>query len=81
MLALKRIGALRSGNSSNHQITFTTPSFNGTEVLGHQMGGFGDCKRVILTIYIISDAYIGLDQQYDLRLELGKSSNNSSSGD
>ena len=40
--------------------------------MGHQIGGLtGDFnKRVILTLYVMSDAYIGLDQQYDLRLEI-----------
>ena len=77
LLALKRIGAMRNGTSSNHQITFTTPTFNGPEILGHEIGGFNDDKRVILTLYIMSDAYIGLDQQYDLRLQLERSTNKS----
>ena len=69
LLALKRIGVLR-GNVTNQQITFTTPSTKGPQVSDHQLEGFQKNKRVILTLYVISDAYIGLDQQYDLKLEV-----------
>ncbi|XP_053615369.1 activating signal cointegrator 1 complex subunit 3 [Plodia interpunctella] len=37
------------------QVTFYTPSYTG---------------RIIYTIYIMSDSYMGLDQQYDLQFEL-----------
>ncbi|XP_055382886.1 activating signal cointegrator 1 complex subunit 3 [Condylostylus longicornis] len=42
-------------NKSSHQITFVTPSNKG---------------RIIYTLYIISDGYIGFDQQYDLQLNV-----------
>ena len=72
LLALKRLGTLRKNSSNSHQLTFTTPYVNVPEINGHQIGGLtGEySKRVILTLYIICDAYIGLDQQYDLRLEV-----------
>ena len=76
LLALKRIGGLKTGTTNNQQLTFTTPSFNTPEIMGHNIGGFKDTKRVILTLYIMSDAYIGLDQQYDLRLEIADSPTN-----
>ena len=40
--------------TSNQQINFTTPE---------------ESQRMIMTLYIMSDSYIGLDQQYDLRLD------------
>lgn len=40
---------------STHQITFKTP---------HKIG------RFIYTVYIMSDSYIGFDQQYDIHLEV-----------
>lgn len=42
-------------NRSSHPLIFTTPSRVG---------------RVIYTIYFISDGYIGLDQQYNINLEV-----------
>ena len=30
--------------------------------------------RVIYTVYLMSDSYIGLDQQYDLHFEITKAS-------
>ncbi|GBP16148.1 Activating signal cointegrator 1 complex subunit 3 [Eumeta japonica] len=44
-----------SKNNSTQQITFYTPSRTG---------------RIIYTLYIFSDSYLGLDQQYDLQFEL-----------
>lgn len=46
--------AYRSSKSS-HPLIFTAPTAPG---------------RVIYTIYLISDGYIGLDQQYDVQLEV-----------
>jgi activating signal cointegrator complex subunit 3 len=43
--------------SSTQQLNFWTPE---------------DSGRVILTLYIMSDSYIGLDQQYDINLEVVK---------
>ena len=43
------------GGSSQHQVTFFTPETPG---------------RVVYTLYVMSDAYLGLDQQYDLCLEV-----------
>ena len=72
LLALKRLGGLKSSGANNHQLTFTTPFIDSPEVMGHQIGSLtgGYSKRIILTLYIISDAYLGLDQQYDLKLEV-----------
>ena len=72
LLALKRLGSLKSVGSNNHQLTFTTPCIDSPEIMGHQVGNLtgGYSKRVILTLYIISDAYLGLDQQYDIKLEV-----------
>ena len=72
LLALKRLSSLKTAGPNNHQLTFTTPFINSPEVMGHQMGSLTGCysKRVILTLYIISDAYLGLDQQYHLKLEV-----------
>ena len=44
------------GNSTQ-QLNFWTPEDEG---------------RVILTLYVMSDSYIGLDQQYDINLEVVK---------
>ena len=41
--------------SSSQQITFWTPEKSG---------------RVILTLYVMSDSYLGLDQQYDIYLNV-----------
>ena len=72
LLALKRLGSLKNVGSNNHQLTFTTPFIDSPEVMGHQIGSLtgGYSKRVILTLFVISDAYLGLDQQYDLKLEV-----------
>ena len=72
LLALKRIPSLKSHGSSSHQLTFTTPLTDIPEIMGHQVGSLtgGYSKRVILTLYVISDAYLGLDQQYDIKLEV-----------
>ncbi|GFO03586.1 activating signal cointegrator 1 complex subunit 3-like [Plakobranchus ocellatus] len=52
VLALKRVSPLRGGSHGTRaQISLFTPSTPG---------------RVIYTLYLLSDAYQGLDQQYDL---------------
>jgi len=64
LLALKRSGASRTKRSLKapkaspgveQQLTFFTPL---------------DAGRVIYTLYIISDCYLGLDQQYDVYLDV-----------
>ena len=57
LLALKRVPPLRSTRSSRQQVSFYTPEKKG---------------RFILTLYLMSDAYLGLDQQYDIPLEVIK---------
>lgn len=54
LIALKRVFSLRGGRNTQ-SLTFTVPSKPG---------------RLILTLYVMSDAYLGLDQQYDLMLEV-----------
>ena len=73
------MGSLRQGTPNSHQLTFTTPYIDAPEIMGHQIGGLtgGYTKRVILTLYVISDAYLGLDQQYELKLEITDSTSNS----
>ncbi len=53
--ALKRIPPPRGRVGQTYQLTFYTP-----EVVG----------RVVYTFYLVSDAYLGLDQQLDLRLDV-----------
>ena len=55
ILALKRVNTIRGGSPTTQQLTFWTPEVTG---------------RVILTLYVMSDSYIGLDQQYDIHLEV-----------
>merc|ERR550539_507179 len=56
LLALKRAGLPKGGGGgAQHQVTFFTPETPG---------------RVVYTLYIMSDAYLGLDQEYDLCLEV-----------
>ncbi|GLG93341.1 Putative activating signal cointegrator 1 complex subunit 3 B [Gryllus bimaculatus] len=57
LFALKRVFSLRGGKSSQ-SLTFKMPTKPG---------------RLILTLYVMSDAYLGLDQQYDLQLEVNSS--------
>lgn len=54
LYALKRIGAQRN-NRSTHQLTFVTPTRSG---------------RYIYTMYLMSDGYIGFDQQFDIQFEV-----------
>lgn len=53
-------------NRSSHPLIFNTPSKPG---------------RVIYTIYFISDGYIGLDQQFNIQLEVEESKNVKMTGD
>jgi len=55
MLALKRVNSVRGARDSKQKLTFWTPEEPG---------------RVILTLYVMSDTYLSLDQQYDLHLEV-----------
>eukprot|EP00096_Caligus_rogercresseyi_P011658 TRINITY_DN4662_c0_g1_i1.p1 TRINITY_DN4662_c0_g1~~TRINITY_DN4662_c0_g1_i1.p1 ORF type:complete len:616 (+),score=171.71 TRINITY_DN4662_c0_g1_i1:57-1850(+) len=55
LLALKRC-SVSSRSKRREQLSFYTP-----EVVP---------KRLILSLYIMSDTYLGLDQQYDLRLDV-----------
>ena len=55
MLALKRVNTVRGAIDSKQKLTFWTPEEPG---------------RVILTLYVMSDTYLSLDQQYDLHLEV-----------
>ena len=55
LLALKRAGLAKGGGGAQHQVTFFTPETPG---------------RVVYTLYIMSDAYLGLDHQYDLCMEV-----------
>lgn len=66
LVALKRVGggvSPRDQRSAkrHHQLTFYTPP----------VGSGGD--RLILTLYVVSDSYIGLDQQYEVRMEVSAS--------
>uniref|UniRef100_A0A8C4PYW3 SEC63 domain-containing protein n=1 Tax=Eptatretus burgeri TaxID=7764 RepID=A0A8C4PYW3_EPTBU len=54
LVALKRIGALRGGRGSV-TLSFSTPKTVG---------------RCIYTVYVMSDSYLGLDQQYDLHADV-----------
>lgn len=45
---------------TTQQMTFYTPEKRG---------------RVIMTLYIMSDSYLGLDQQYDIHLEVVEQKN------
>ena len=53
LIALKRVPMSRN-LSTTQQLTFFTP-----EVAG----------RVVYTLYVMSDSYLGLDQQYEVCLE------------
>lgn len=54
LVALKRINSLR-GKETKSSIIFYTPE---------------DSGRVIYSIYVLSDCYLGIDQQYDLHLKV-----------
>ena len=55
MLALKRVNTIRGARESKQKLTFWTPEQPG---------------RIILTLYVMSDTYLSLDQQYDIHLEV-----------
>lgn len=61
LLALKRVAAVR-GRPSHHPLAFLTPNKP-----GHTM----------LTLYVMSDSYLGLDQQYDIQLNVVTTNKNS----
>lgn len=54
LYALKRVAA-QHNNRSTHQLTFVTPARSGC---------------YIYTMYLMSDGYIGFDQQYNIQLEV-----------
>ena len=54
MIALKRVGSVRG--KSRAQIAFYTPETA--------------TGRVLYTLYVMSDSYLGLDQQYDIGLDV-----------
>lgn len=54
LLAVKRTGPVR-GSFSTVSLSFYTPE---------------DLGRRIYTVYLINDAYLGMDQQYDVPLEI-----------
>lgn len=80
LLALKRC-AYRN-NRSSHQISFRAPNQIGkpdhyAQVKNHAGANVFHCLiflhtsgRSIYTIYLMSDAYIGLDQQYDINMDI-----------
>ncbi len=55
LLALRRASPLRRKRSSSNELTFFTPV---------------DPGRVVYTLYVVSDAYLGLDQQYQICLDV-----------
>ena len=55
LLALRRVGSFSRNRRSNQTLTFFTPQKTG---------------RVIYTLFVMSDAYLGLDQQYDICLDV-----------
>lgn len=55
LVALKKIGFVRRDRRCNHNLVFYTPTKKG---------------RVVYTLYLFSDCYMGLDQQYDIHLEV-----------
>lgn len=56
LLAMKRLQLGPSTSKSClNQVTFFTPE---------------KCGRVIYTVFLVSDSYLGLDQQYDIYLDV-----------
>ena len=51
---MKRLGVLNQRKTHRYQVVFVAPDT--------------PC-HVIYTLYLISDCYMGLDQQYDLNIE------------
>lgn len=52
---LMALKRVNSSRGNTQSLTFWTPEEPG---------------RVILTLYLMSDSYLGLDQQYDIHLEV-----------
>lgn len=72
LIALKRIGY--RNNRSSHQLGFMAPAMKGTlyrmvscNLVLKQLWFIG---RLVYTLYLISDGYIGLDQQYNIQLDI-----------
>ena len=55
VVAMKRITCTRNKRSTSASLAFFAPEL--------------PCK-VIYTLFVMSDSYLGLDQQYDIRLEV-----------
>jgi len=55
VVAMKRVTCTRNKRSTSASLAFFAPEL--------------PCK-VIYTLFVLSDSYLGLDQQYDIRLEV-----------
>jgi len=55
VVAMKRVSCARNKRSMSASLAFFAPEM--------------PCK-VIYTLYVMSDSYLGLDQQYDIRLDV-----------
>lgn len=55
VVAMKRVTCTRNKRSTSASLAFFAPEL--------------PCK-VIYTLFVMSDSYLGLDQQYDIRLEV-----------
>ena len=55
VVAMKRVTCARNKRSTSASLAFFAPEL--------------PCK-VIYTLFVMSDSYLGLDQQYDMRLEV-----------
>ena len=55
VVAMKRVACTRNRRSTSASLAFFSPEL--------------PCK-VIYTLYVMSDSYLGLDQQYDIRLDV-----------
>nr|CAD7458407.1 unnamed protein product [Timema tahoe] len=74
LVAMKRVSALR-GSRSNQQLSFVTPLKTGQFIVElvslistnmyHKYA-----SRTIFTLYLISDCYLGWDQQYDIQCDI-----------
>ncbi|XP_064473851.1 activating signal cointegrator 1 complex subunit 3-like [Ornithodoros turicata] len=62
LIALKRVGSCRS-HTSRHHMTFMSPSEPG---------------RLVYTCFLMSDSYLGLDQEYNIYLDVQDSVQNTS---
>lgn len=75
LIALKRIGYKNS--RSFHQLTFVTPNRTGnlfrncnTSCVSNENIFLFSLGRVIYTLFLLSDGYLGLDQQYNIQLDV-----------